>query len=741
MSTYTTGVFKESLRKRRENNDLNEVTQNIKELSDQEIKKKEFFSKKKKKYEKTLYILKFLIIPIILSIFALFTRIYRIRSSNRVVWDEAHFGKFSSYYIRRQFYFDVHPPLGKTLIGISGYLSGHNGTFEFPSGEIYPSNLNYGFMRIFCAIIGALCIPLAYFTAIELNYSLYASLLVGLMVLCDNSLATISRFILLDSILLFFSIATIYSLSKFHSYRHRPFSYRWYKWLFLTGISIGCVCSVKWLGILVTLLCGIYTIDDLWVKFADYKMPKKTYLKHWITRIICLIVVPFFVYALTFVVHFEILNQSGTGDAQMTSLFQANLKGSDINASPIYIAYGSKVTIKNMAYAGGLLHSHIQTFPTGSNQQQVTCYHHKDGNNDWRVQPIHGLKSVSEEDPIQYLQDKDVFRLLHVQTGCNLHSHNIPAPITNNHNEVSCYGNLTIGDKNDHWEIQVVKDSNPQDTRIKTIKTAFRLRHIIHNCYLKASRTRLPQWGFRQVEVTCDPTNNPKDYYTYWNIENHWNKKLPPGNTKFYKTSFWSNFIYINIAMMNTNNALLLEKGKKDNLISYPWQWPIAITGIRICSWNDDVIKYYLLGNPIVYWVSTSSILFFFLLIVFYAVRWKRHYIDFTQDSFDYFHYSGVYPFLGWIFHYFPFFIMKRVLYLHHYFPALFFAILTSGFIFDHLTRPVPTLVRKIIFIVTYIAIIVTFIYFKDITFGMAGPSKQWAHLQWLPTWRIINKE
>jgi len=30
---------------------------------------------------------------------------------------------------------------------------------------------------------------------------------------------------------------------------------------------------------------------------------------------------------------------------------------------------------------------------------------------------------------------------------------------------------------------------------------------------------------------------------------------------------------------------------------------------------------------------------------------------------------------LGWFLHYFPFFIMSRQLFLHHYFPALYFAV------------------------------------------------------------------
>jgi dolichyl-phosphate-mannose--protein O-mannosyl transferase len=31
--------------------------------------------------------------------------------------------------------------------------------------------------------------------------------------------------------------------------------------------------SVKWVGLFVTLLVGAYTIEDLWEKFGDLKMP------------------------------------------------------------------------------------------------------------------------------------------------------------------------------------------------------------------------------------------------------------------------------------------------------------------------------------------------------------------------------------------------------------------------------------------------------------------------------------
>ena len=484
----------------------------------------------------------FLITPIVFTILALGTRLWKIGLSPIVTWDEAQyvdnrfaksfsdncsFGKFGSHYLKREFYFDVHPPLGKMLVGLSGYLAGYNGSFEFKSGDTYPAEVDYTFMRVFNALFGVVTVPMADRIARDLGFSRPAVWLCTLMVLCENSYATISRFILLDSMLLCFTFSTVMCWARFHKLQHKAWTAEWFTWLFLSGISIGCVCSVKWVGLFVTALVGLYTAQDLWNKFGDQRMPVLELGSHLAVRVCSLIVIPTLVYMFSFYLHFLILENTGPGDAQMSSLFQANLRGTEVGKdSPLEIAYGSRATLKNMGYGGGLLHSHVQTYPEGSQQQQVTCYHHKDANNDWFFYPNRSEPEYNPEDPIRFVRDGSIVRFIHAQTGRNLHSHAVAAPVTKNDYEVSSYGNLTVGDTKDHWQIEVVDDAASRDrSRIRTLSTAFRLRHMDLNCYLRAGNVNLPQWGFKQIETTCVKANNPRDVYTHWNVESHVNEK------------------------------------------------------------------------------------------------------------------------------------------------------------------------------------------------------------------------
>ncbi|SCU84749.1 LANO_0C02278g1_1 [Lachancea nothofagi CBS 11611] len=688
------------------------------------------------------------VMPVVFTILAFFTRMYKIGVNNHVVWDEAHFGKFGSYYLRHEFYHDVHPPLGKMLVGLSGFIAGYNGSWDFPSGEEFPDYLDYVKMRIFNATFSALCVPVAYFTAKAIGFSLPTVWLFTILVIFENSYATLGRFILLDSMLLFFTVLAVYCFVMFHNQRSKPFSRKWWKWLLLTGLSLGCSISVKMVGLFVITLVGIYTVIDLWNMLGDMKMSRTTYVNHWLSRIVCLIVVPFLVFLACFKVHFDLLSHTGTGDANMPSLFQAGLIGSDVGDGPRDVAVGSSlVSIKNQALGGALLHSHVQAFPEGSNQQQVTCYGHKDSNNNWIFDRIRSFPPWSEEETdVEFVQPGASYRIVHPNTGKNLHTHPIPAPLTKSAWEVSGYGTADVGDPKDHWVLEVVAQHGSENSsRLHPLTSSFRIKNAELGCYLAQTGNSLPEWGFRQSEVACLKNPFKRDKRTWWNIETHTNDKLPerPADFTYPKLNFIKNFIHLNLAMMATNNALVPDADKLDNLASAAWQWPTLNVGIRLCGWGDDTVKYFLMGSPASTWLSTLAVIAFMALVVVLIIRWQRQYVDLSKSrDFNLFMMGGFYPLLGWGLHYMPFVIMSRVTYVHHYLPALYFALLILSYLFEAGLKGLSqsklgSLARTTIYI-TYASIVIYgFYYFAPITFGMDGPSRDFSYMNWFKSWTI----
>src|ERR1051326_619189 len=75
---------------------------------------------------------------------------------NMTVFDEVHFGKFISAYFTHEYYFDIHPPLGKLMLAGWGWLWGFKPGFSFANiGDVFPDN-TYLALRFLPALAGAL---------------------------------------------------------------------------------------------------------------------------------------------------------------------------------------------------------------------------------------------------------------------------------------------------------------------------------------------------------------------------------------------------------------------------------------------------------------------------------------------------------------------------------------------------------------------------------------------------------
>ncbi|XP_008282287.1 protein O-mannosyl-transferase 2 [Stegastes partitus] len=631
------------------------------------------------------------------------TRLYKITEPPHVCWDETHFGKMGSYYINRTFFFDVHPPLGKMLIGLAGYMTGYDGTFPFlKPGDKYEQH-NYWGMR---------------------------------------------GYILLDPILLFFIMAAVLSMVKFNQQRYRPFSASWWLWLVLTGVSLAGALGVKFVGLFVILLVGLNTVWDLWRLLGDLSLSLVDFAKHFLARVVGLIVLPLFLYVTIFAVHFVVLNKSGPGDGFFSSAFQSRLMGNNLhNASmPEYLAYGSTITVKNLRIAGGYLHSHWHLYPegVGARQQQVTAYLHKDYNNLWLVHRQDDNNSQSGTPDL--VRHGDVIRLEHKETTRNLHSHLHEAPVTKKHFQVTGYGINGSGDTNDLWQVEVC--GGRKGDLVKVLRSKVRFLHRATGCVLYSSGKTLPKWGWEQVEVTCSPylKETPS---SQWNIEDHINPKLPNISLSVLKPHFLEILLESHIVMLRGNSGL---KPKDNEMNSKPWHWPINYQGLRFSGVNETEYRVYLLGNPVVWWMNLASLGLYLIMVAVASITIQRGFslgIKRIEQSRVLMRGGGL-LLLGWLLHYAPFYTMGRVLYYHHYFPAMLFSSMLTGITLDLLLNSTDLLLQppycdwlqRVMQMLFLFSVLYSFYLFHPLSYGMTGPlahepGSAMAGLKWMDSWEF----
>ncbi|XP_045162576.2 protein O-mannosyl-transferase 2-like [Mercenaria mercenaria] len=681
----------------------------------------------------------------VVTVLAFVTRLYKLEVPSWVCWDETHFGKMGSWYINHTFFFDVHPPLGKMLIGLAGHLSGYEGTFAFNKpGDEY-GDIPYMGMRAMCACMGAALVPLVYMSTWLLCQSVTASLLASSFVLFELGINTLTRYILLDPILMFFIMASTYTLLKFLWYKDSPFSLSWWFWLSATGVFLSCAIAVKFVGLFVVLLAGYSTIADLWRLLGNHKLPLIEIIKHFVARAACLIVLPVICYMIFFAIHFAALYKSGHGDGFYSSQFQSTLEGNRLHniSMPDSFAYGSVVSLKHQRTGGTYLHSHPHLYPEEHppRQQQITGYSHKDENNMWRIKPSHYEPSEDNSYPV-FVKNGDLVRLEHIHTRRNLHSHREPAPLTSRHFQVSGYGQDGKGDANDIW--QIVVPGVEEGAQIRVVQSKFKLIHYHVKCALFAHDKKLPKWGFEQQEITCNP--DVKAGKTLWSVEEIRDKRLPDVSFEVHKPSFLDKFIESHAVMTQGNAGLKPQEGE---VTSRPWQWPINLRG-QVFSGKDH--RVYLLGNPIIFYGLLVVMALFFLIYLVHSVKVQRgvkmtkEVSDFKERTFS----ACWWAMIGWSLHYFTFWPMTRVLYFHHYFPALLYGFMLGGITLDYMIKMLCNSLPRSLSVVVFhtcIGILLSgtaysFYLFHPLTYGMSGPQannpeSNMYGLKWLDTWEI----
>lgn len=291
------------------------------------------------------------------------------------------------------------------------------------------------------------------------------------------------------------------------------------------------------------------------------------------------------------------------------------------------------------------------------------------------------------------------------------------------------------GDANDDFFVEISphtrggRDKRLARKRLRTLRSHFRLRHVMTGCYLFSHKVKLPEWGFEQQEVTCN--KNPVWDNSLWYVETNKHAQLGPKHEKvnYHKPGFMSKFLELQAVMWQTN-AGLTEKHAYD---SRPGQWPWLRRGINF--WVQNHRQVYLIGNPFIWWSSTFAVAAYLVARALVIIRAQRGFKDLVHPTLR--TYDGICGFLvlGWALHYLPFFLMQRQLFLHHYLPALYFAILTLCAVFDLATRAVKPWKRRQAALAMAVLTLYCYYHFSPLIYAQPWTRGQCESSKWLKNW------
>ena len=245
----------------------------------------------------------------VLTIVALFTRLWQLDVPHAIVFDEVYFRQFAADYLNGHFFFDIHPPLVKLLFAGIGAL------FHLSPAQVLLGDPGGLILRIVPALAGAALVPLMYVIIRQLGLGRRMAAFGALLVLCDNALLVESRFVLMDSLLL---LSGMGAFSSYLKLRRTKGNWRWL-WVVITALLLGILVTTKWTGLAIASLIFVTWIIDGALRRSNWQ--------RLVGEGALALVIIVAIYITSFAINFALLTHSGQGDAFMSEKFQSTLVG------------------------------------------------------------------------------------------------------------------------------------------------------------------------------------------------------------------------------------------------------------------------------------------------------------------------------------------------------------------------------------------------------------------------------
>ncbi|KAL5257204.1 hypothetical protein ACHWQZ_G012215 [Mnemiopsis leidyi] len=502
------------------------------------------------------------------------------------------------------------------------------------------------------------------------------------------------------------------------------YSKSWMCVITAAGASLGCIMSVKYIGVFTVAYIGFLVIEDLWKMVTDKNCHIKDAAVYFSAFASSFIVLPALLYILFFVIHFRFTLNTTDSDSTYSPSFQASLIGNkvaDIKNSQ-YLQYQNNVRFKKGHF---LLHSHHLTYPDiGLNQ--VTGYGHRDDNNEWEVERCLGTPGYGDS----LIVSGDMIQLRHRATGRYLTVLPDIAGITD------LVDNRVVTTENSDLNscLQItLSDVSRKFQKVETFQTDLVLLSLNNKCALKIGEKQLPEYGAKQIEVTCTRRHVRKPTSVQFTLEHNISPHEAENTQSIQPSSFFQKLSEMQVKMLVTNNALLPSEEERS---SRPWMWPLDWEGLWFALSHKHGGVYFL-GNPVIFW--TNLLMIFILLFI----NVKQSYTKLRAQEIPYGEkelYQTNWYLFGYLLHYVPFFLMGRVLYFHHFYSAFIFNCMLSGGVVEMLLTRCSTRTAIRLRCALLLVILASFVAFAPLAYGIPVDEdhKTYGYVtwfRWLDTW------
>jgi len=248
--------------------------------------------------------------------------------------------------------------------------------------------------------------------------------------------------------------------------------------------------------------------------------------------------------------------------------------------------------------------------------------------------------------------------------------------IKNNKNStfnVTTGGYLKILDSKEYWKVEItgIFKSNG----VKVGKTKFRLHNIKANCFLTSEpHSIFTNNGVTEPRVTCRKGQNEGSVWTFEYVHlNEDNKKFKKEPFSLKSKGFISNFMY----KWRTSTG---EYGDYDQTFR-PFFWP-TLNKLTIMLTNKTPYQHFKLNT--FSWNIAFAGICVFPILLFKKILRDNNTASFDIDTIEKYSSKNIYntgaivSFIGWVCHYIPYLLIRKMALIQNYAPALYFSILLA---------------------------------------------------------------